>query len=84
MFDRLLRKKPNAHAITLVSIFMNRINRTSSWRDLLPDKKRAKYMKEARLSCEKQYKEFTMRMAKVRKVQEEKRLNKIQLKQGCQ
>ena len=82
MLDRLMREKPHANQITYEAIIMSQTNKMSEWRDNLSSDKRAKLMKWARESSQKQYIDFKQRRAEVRKKQNENRLNKIELKKN--
>jgi len=81
MLDRLIREKPNANQITLEAIIMTRTNKMSSWRDSLTEEKRKKIMEWARLSKVEQFQSFKRRRENVRQQQEEKQLDKIEVRE---
>jgi len=81
MLDRLIREKPNANQITLEAIIMTRTNKMSSWRDSLTEEKRKRIMEWARLSKVEQFQSFKRRRENVRQQQEEKQLDKIEVRE---
>ena len=78
--DRLMREKPNANEITLESIIMCKSNKTQLWRDSLNDTEREKWMNWAKKNRINHYKQFVERRKIIRKLRNEKRLNKIENK----
>ena len=78
MIDRFIREKPNANMITYESIIMNRTNKTPEWQKTLTPEKRSLMSKWAKESVSKQYQDFKQRRMEIRKVKNEKRLDKIE------